>query len=97
MKLGALLNTALLEFPCPNKIDRFVHNDRDRKTESIFTISVLVPWRVCASKIFENVGNPEIRENTKQQLAVPKVQYTQEQVEIVITPFSTIMGVNCFP
>jgi len=25
--------TAPVEFPCPNKIDRFVHNEGDRKIE----------------------------------------------------------------
>jgi hypothetical protein len=41
------LYTALVEFPCPNKIDCFVHTDRDRDIErdrvieSIFTINVL--------------------------------------------------------
>jgi len=27
------LYTSWVEFPRPNKIDRFVHNDRDRKSE----------------------------------------------------------------
>jgi len=31
--LGVFLNKASVKFPCPNKIDRFVHNDGDRKTE----------------------------------------------------------------
>ncbi len=33
LKLGVSLNTAWVEFPRPNKIDRFVHTDSDRKTE----------------------------------------------------------------
>jgi len=28
-----LFNTAWVKIPWPNKIDRFVHNDRDRKRE----------------------------------------------------------------
>jgi len=27
------LYTAWVKFPCPNKIDHFIHNDRDRKSE----------------------------------------------------------------
>jgi len=33
LALGVILYTALVEFPYPNKIDCFVHTDRDRKTE----------------------------------------------------------------
>jgi len=34
------LYTALVKFPCPNKIDHFVHNDRGRKTK-LLSLSLL--------------------------------------------------------
>jgi len=45
----ASVYTASVEFPQPNKIDRFVHNDgqKDGVTESIFTI--LKPIRLRTS------------------------------------------------
>ncbi len=42
LELGVSLNTAWVEFPRPNKIDSFVHNDGDRKSE-LLSLSLRYP------------------------------------------------------
>jgi hypothetical protein len=53
-ELGITFTQRWLRFPCPNKIDHFVHNNGDRKTEffeSIFTIKCVKGLRCITIKV----------------------------------------------
>jgi len=48
--LGILLNTVWVEFPRPDKIDRFVPNDGDRKTEVLESIFIILLSKIRQGK-----------------------------------------------